>query len=436
VGKAAGLSAVSSPYFLSYSITHGDEQFGSFACGAIAKKAQESVQAPKIMSFTDTFDEVNGVALTLKQQLKAAQKHGLDYSVLSCSAGQASGVYNEVRFKPVLSHAIPQYPELTAAIPPFLQILDYCYKNNPTHIIAETEGLMGISAIAAAKILNKPVYSVYHTQFPQLVGALTGKAGFEEITWKYIKFFHQMTHTTYAPSKWIKDDLTSHGMDDEHIVVYPRGIDLSNFKVMDKTSDYNPDKTRFIYVGRLSKEKGLEVLGQAYNGLYAGNQGVELDIVGDGPYREDLQASLGATNARFHGYLKGEKLIQAYNNADVFVFPSAADTWGNVVLEAQACGLPVIVTDKGGPQENLIPDKTGLVCKADNPQSLQENMESMIDKGKVRAFSSGALAYAKGRSFEEAFLDFWDMLKQNPGPAAKPSQPNILEKFGMLQRTR
>jgi glycosyltransferase involved in cell wall biosynthesis len=121
----------------------------------------------------------------------------------------------------------------------------------------------------------------------------------------------------------------------------------------------------------------------------------------------------------FCGYLTGEELARVYASADLFVFPSATDTFGNVVLEAQASGLPVVVIDKGGPCENMIPEKTGVVAPAEDAEGLLAALESMLGNiPRLREMSRAARKYAQQRSFEAAFLKTWRMYRaKTPAPS-------------------
>jgi glycosyltransferase involved in cell wall biosynthesis len=155
-------------------------------------------------------------------------------------------------------------------------------------------------------------------------------------------------------------------------------------------------------------------------------QDVCLIVVGDGPYREDMQQALHGFPALFTGYLHGEALAAAYASSDLFVLPSTTDTFGNVVLEAQASGLPVIVTDVGGPQENVIHGKTGMVVKGNDEENLKEAILTLLADGPGRKeMALQARTYAEGRSFEKAFLKTWDMYS-SVLPAAQPSVAHTL----------
>jgi glycosyltransferase involved in cell wall biosynthesis len=133
-----------------------------------------------------------------------------------------------------------------------------------------------------------------------------------------------------------------------------------------------------LYVGRVSREKGLELLVEAFKDLVSSGAPVALAVIGDGPYREEMEADLAGHPAMFTGYLDGELLQHGYASADIFVFPSATDTFGNVVLEAQASGLPVIVSDEGGPRELMIDGETGLMFHAGSAAELGAAISELV----------------------------------------------------------
>ena len=147
--------------------------------------------------------------------------------------------------------------------------------------------------------------------------------------------------------------------------ILPRGLDIELFTparrepaFWEKFTAAN-GRIRLLYVGRISREKDLDVLADAYRRLRDEGLPVQLFVVGHGPYSEKFAQSL--PEAFFTGYLTGKELATAYASADIFVFPSTTDTFGNVIIEAQACGVPVIVSDSGGPKE-LVEDRTnGLI---------------------------------------------------------------------------
>jgi glycosyltransferase involved in cell wall biosynthesis len=152
------------------------------------------------------------------------------------------------------------------------------------------------------------------------------------------------------------------------------------------------------------------LLVEAYRKLLEHTTGVMLTIVGDGPYAEEMQEVTADLPCLFTGRLEGEALSDAYASSDIFVFPSTTDTFGNVVLEAQASGLPVIVTDQGGPVENILPQTTGMVVKGDCANSLATAMQILISNdAKRQRMGQAARQYMESRSFEAAFDKTWEM---------------------------
>ncbi len=128
--------------------------------------------------------------------------------------------------------------------------------------------------------------------------------------------------------------------------------------------------------------------------------------MGDGPYREELQAEL--PDAIFTGYLSGEELATAYASADIFAFPSTTDTFGNVVLEAQASGLPCVVSDEGGPRELVEDEVNGLITKAKSVGDFTRALQRLVeDRELLDRLRDNAYAAVKDRNWNNAFLQFW-----------------------------
>ncbi len=192
------------------------------------------------------------------------------------------------------------------------------------------------------------------------------------------------------PTEYYRKQLIHHGFEPAKLRVMARGVD---------TQLFNPGKRdrgllrryglaeafKFLYVGRLSREKNLDGLVDAFEGLLRGGHQASLVMVGDGPYREQLQARCQGRPVVFTGLLEGEELAAAYASADAMVFPSTTDTFGNVVLEAQASGLPVIVTDRGGPAEIVRRYESGIVVDHTRPQALMDAMERLYLSPQFRA---------------------------------------------------
>ncbi|BCS88772.1 glycosyltransferase [Pseudodesulfovibrio sediminis] len=412
IGSAGSLYTLLAPYFVGYDLFSTERKFSRDCLARFRKKDDRSSQDLKIAHFTDTFDEINGVARTIRQQLAMVARHGKDMTVITC--GASADVPGAVSFEPVGRFTIPDYPEIVLSYPPFLDMLTHCFEQEYDCILAATPGPVGLAALAIAQILKLPFHGTYHTAFPEYVGAITEDATLEDGCWRYMSWFYNQMQVIYAPSEATKFELADRGIDPEKIVTYPRGVDTERFHPNKRNGFYNTfnvgSRIKLLYVGRVSQEKGLDVLTEAFKKVSKMRNSLQLIVVGDGPYLKTMQRQLRNAPVTFTGVLKGEALTQAYASADLFVFPSATDTFGNVVLEAQASGLPVIVTDKGGPAENVLPNETGLIIPANNPDSLLRAIIHMVDTPeRIEYMRLKARAHVENRTFDATFLKTWEI---------------------------
>jgi glycosyltransferase involved in cell wall biosynthesis len=422
IGSAGGLYTLLAPYFVAYAQFSKDRALSETLRRQFAPPASMAdTEDFRLAHFTDTFYEVNGVALTLQQQVAAALKNHKAYTLVTCreevTADLMPGVCN---FKPIGTYALPEYPEQKIFYPPLLDMLAYCYDHMIDHIHTATPGPMGLAALAIARILKLPISGTYHTAIPQYARILTGDATIAELAWKYVIWYYDQLDVIYAPSRSTRDELAAKGIDPAKIRIYPRGIDVERFHPAKRNGIFQKqfplgDGVKLLYVGRVSREKNLHLLTPVFRQLLQSGRKIQLVVVGDGPYLSEMQEQMRGLPCCFTGYLEGEQLAAVYASSDIFVFPSTTDTFGNVVLEAQASGLPVIVSDRGGPMENMLPGTTGLVCSADDTQSLLQALEVLIcDNHKRAAMGRAARSYTQTRSFENAFLDTWRLFQTEP----------------------
>jgi glycosyltransferase involved in cell wall biosynthesis len=312
-----------------------------------------------------------------------AQKEKEEYTIITCS--EESEKDNVKNFRPIETFEMPEYPELKLHYPPLLDMVNYCYEKGFTHIHTATPGSIGLAAVAIAHILNLPIYGTYHTSLPQYVGYLTGDSALADITWKYLLWYYNQMDVVYVPSKDTGEDLVSKGISKEKVRFYERGIDVERFHPSNRNgflrNQYHVSEgdLKLLYVGRISKEKNLDHLLKVFKQVIEVRRGVHLVVVGNGPYLSEMKKDLRGCPVTFTGYLKGDSLSQAYASCDIFLFPSTTDTFGNVVLEAQASGLPVIVTDKGGPKENLVDGETGKIVQAKDTDGFTKVILRLID---------------------------------------------------------
>ena len=418
-GSAGSIYTMLAPYFVAYTVFTKDRRF-SRHCREVFSKERKSLirERLKVAHFTDTFTDVNGVALTLQMQSEMALKNKKQLTMITCgSETTASGVKN---FSPIGTFDMPEYPDLKLQYPSLLQMLDYCYEQGFNRIHSATPGPVGLAALAIARILDIPLYGTYHTALPQYASHLTGDLFMEKIMWKCLAWYYNQMDAVYVPSVSTGDELAEKGIAKDKIRFYPRGVDTERFHPSKRNGFFrnrfnvSEDKVKLLYVGRVSREKNLFNLVDISRRLSLVRKGFHLIIAGSGPYRTEMKKDLEGMPVTFTGLLEGDDLAEAYASADIFVFPSTTDTFGNVVLEAQASGLPVIVSNQGGPKENLIHGKTGFVVPARDTEAFLEAVLKLMDNpGLLQEMKQSARDYMKNRSFEAAYMQLWDSYR-NP----------------------
>ena len=383
------------PYYVAYHSQHRNKRLMVDISRKMLGEDSDS-EPKKIALFTDTLNEINGVAITIKRTLETAKKRGIEFVVIT-STKEETGIKNGVmNFKAIGEFSLPEYPEMKMSFPPILDLIDYIEKEGFNKIHISTPGSLGIVGLLVAKLLSIPTAGTYHTDIPRYVRDLTNDYFLENAAWNYMIWFYNLLDEVLVPSSSTGRQLVSKGLDKSKIKPLPRWVDTTIFNPAKKDPDiwqkYSFEKRiKLLYVGRVSKEKNLELLCRAFQKIHNLGYNTGLVIVGDGPYREEMQKMLEGYPVLFTGYKTGDELHCLYASSDLFVFPSTTDTFGNVVLEAQASGLPVIVSDEGGPAELVIKNKTGIVISAGNINELVSAIISLLDnEEKMRIMGKNA----------------------------------------------
>src|SRR5438270_893877 len=362
--------------------------------------------------FTDTLDDVNGVANTIRKMTAAGMAAGEKLIVVTSRRRLEVDEIPIKNFRPIGEFELPEYELQRLSFPPVMQILDYVQREQFSEIIISTPGPMGLTALLAAKMLNLQTSGIYHTDIPEYVRILTDDRFLESLAWSYMHWLYGQVDTVFVNSEQYRKCWIDRGFAPEKLKILPRGLDTDLFNPARRDESFWQDpkakgkQVRLLYVGRISREKDLDVLAAAYRKVRDAGLPVKLFIVGHGPYSDALAESL--PDAIFAGYLKGEKLATAYASADIFVFPSTTDTFGNVIIEAQASGLPVIVSDLGGPKELVEHGVTGLITKARDLDALERAISLLVnDEGIRRKMGQRARQRVLDRNWPGAFQAFW-----------------------------
>src|SRR6266478_1159459 len=373
-----------------------------------------ALQNRKRAWFTDTLEDVNGVVTTIRKMTAAGAAEGKELIVVTSRGNLEMSDIPIKNFPPIGEFELPEYELQKLSFPPVLQMLDYIQREKFTEIIISTPGPVGLTALLAAKMLNLQTSGIYHTDFPQYIRILTEDSFLESMAWRYMHWFYGQVDVVFVNSEEYRQSWIKRGFDPAKLKIFPRGLDTELFTparrdpaFFEKFSVQNGE-VRLLYVGRISREKDLDILADAYRRLRDEGLPVQLFVVGHGPYSEAFAESL--PEACLTGYLRGRELATAYASADIFVFPSTTDTFGNVIIEAQASGVPVVVSDSGGPKE-LVEDKAnGLITKSRDVEDLTRAIrELVLDSDRRRRMGSHARESVVNRTWPSAFRKFWSM---------------------------
>ena len=246
----------------------------------------------------------------------------------------------------------------TVSFPPFLEVIEYIERHRFNELIISTPGPMGLTGLAAARLLGLRTTGIYHTDFAQYVRHLTQDDDLADLTWKYMLWFYEQTDTILVPTEYYRKQLMRPWLRSDEVGRHGPRRRHANCSIRDKRDPalfdrygLNGDRSSFSTSAACRGRRTWTGCWTRSTTAWPRAQRISLVVVGDGPYREELQTRCQGRPVVFTGLLEGEELAAAYASADAMVFPSTTDTFGNVVLEAQASGVPVIVTDLGGPAE-------------------------------------------------------------------------------------
>lgn len=281
------------------------------------------------------FPQVNGVVTTWSHVQEQCRAAGHEFEVIH------PGLFR--------TFEAPKYPEIRLAVLPRFKLRRMLGQMAPDAIHIATEGPLGMAGRGWCRARNLPFTTSYHTQFPQYLHAYFGIP--TAPTYTFLRWFHGGAQRTLVPSRSIKDELIDRGFDGEKIIVWTRGVRHDTFHPYDQGDPLEGiGRPRFCYVGRVAPEKNIEAFCKF-------DLPGEKVVIGDGPARAKLEAQY--PRVRFLGFHKGEHLARRIAACDVFVFPSLTDTFGVVMIEAMACGLPVAAYPVTGPRDVITDPKAG-----------------------------------------------------------------------------
>jgi len=349
----------------------------------------------RFLWFTDTVSDLNGVAITIRQVIRTATRLNYDLKVIAPRLSDESETElseTMIQLPSIVQFKLPYYEYLRVQIPSVLKALRIIEAYQPTEVIISTPGPIGLIGLIAAKLLNIRSVAIYHTDFSAQVKELAEDDSLARLVENAMHWFYSHVDEIRVPTREYLQILTSRGYPVERMTYLPRGIDFDLFRPnpADRTQvlqKYHlPDGLNLVFCGRISQDKNLDFLVQVYEKVKADFPEVNLILAGDGPYYDTLKARVKSIrNIYLIGRLRQEALPELYAAMDLFVFPSVTDTFGMAVIEAQACGLPAIVSDIGGPREIVRDQETGFVLPVTHPQSWVDCLRRLIPEIQQRS---------------------------------------------------
>ena len=341
----------------------------------------------RVALFSGNYNYVkDGVALTLDRLVRYLERAGVPVLIFS-PVGEAPAFDSAGEVVPVPSIAIPSRSEyrLSLGLPRRARARLEAFQPTLFHLTAPD--LLGYRALRLAHAWNLPVVASYHTRFDTYL-QFYGLGLLEWPLRRYLRHFYGQCHQVYPPSESMAELLRDEGIAG-NVRVWSRGVDADRFGPARRSPAWRrslgiaDDVVVVAFVGRLVKEKNTALLVRIFAAMAA--QGIRFCpmIVGDGPEHAALQAAL--PEAIFTGFLHDEDLARAYASADVFLFPSESETFGNVTLEAMASGLPAVCADASGSRSLVVEGKTGYLASAGSVAAFVDRLAPLVADGALRA---------------------------------------------------
>ena len=371
-----------------------------------AKLVTRDGEPVRVALVADAVGGMHGVTHTL-DELRERGVPGFDVEVV----GTDHNV--DRRLSAVAEVDIPFYSGLKVGVPSLPAVVEALAEGRYDLVHLCSPGPAGVAAGLVARIMDLPVIGSYHTELAVYTGLRTADPMMEAAARAAIAAFYGQCATVLSPSPSSDAVLESMGIASERVGRWDRGVDVGRFSPALHDPAWLPacasrgaasgigSEVSVLYVGRLTREKGADLLADAFLAARERDPRLHLVLAGGGPEEEALRERLGE-HATFLGWLEGDALARAYASADLFLFASRTDTFGQVLLEAQASGTPVIAVAEGGPTSIVEDGVTGRLCPADAGALAGAVVELAGDEAQRDRLAAAALGAVRGRTWERA----------------------------------
>jgi glycosyltransferase involved in cell wall biosynthesis/predicted metal-dependent phosphoesterase TrpH len=348
----------------------------------------------RVALIADGIGSMHGVTHTI-EQIRERGVPGFDVEVIGTDAGV------DRRLPAAAELPLPFYEGMTLGVPGLPDLVEALADGGYDLVHVTAPGPAGVAATMLGRITGVPLLASYHTELAAYAGMRSGDGGVEAIAQTALAAFYGAPGTVLSPSAAADASLVTLGVESARIGRWERGVDTDRFDPIKADPDAFPGEVKVLYCGRLTREKGVHLLAKSFLRAREFDPRLHLLLAGGGPEEDELRARLGE-HATFLGWLAGEELARAYASADVFLFASSTDTYGQVILEAGASGLPVVAVAEGGPAALVENRHTGLLCRPD-PEHLAGSLLQLASAPALRhQLGAAAVNAARARSWERA----------------------------------
>jgi len=352
-------------------------------------------ETPRVAILVDGIGSMHGVTRTIEE---IRQRGVPDFEI------EVVGTDPEVdlRLPAVTEIDVPYYPGLSIGVPSLPAAVQALSDGAFDAIHVCSPGPAGIAGVLVSRALGLPLIGSYHTELTAYADLRSGQRHVADAMGLGVSAFYNACDIVLSPSLASDDALAATGMGAQKILRWDRGVDTSRFDpALHDENLLGQETINVLYSGRITREKGADLLADTFLLALERNPRLQLVLAGGGPEEEGLQERLGE-HATFLGWLSGTELARVYASADVFLFPSATDTFGQVILEAQASGLPVLAVAEGGPLSLIEDGVTGLLRRADAPTLADALVELASSPLLLERLSRAAFASVRERTWERA----------------------------------
>ena len=374
-------------------------------------------EIPRIAILADGINSMHGVTRTI-EEIRQRRVPGYEIEVLGTDPEV------DLRLSAVAEIDVPYYPGLQIGVPSLPVAVQTLADGAFDAIHVCSPGPAGIVGALIARALSLPLIGSYHTELTAYADLRSGRPELAATMAMAVSAFYGACDIVLSPSQASDAALAEIGMPARRIMRWDRGVDTSRFDPSLREESLlgggngGEHRINVMYSGRITREKGAELLAEAFGAARKREPRLHLVLAGGGPEQERLRERVGAEHTTFLGWLSGPELARAYASADVFLFPSQTDTFGQVILEAQASGLPVIAVAEGGPLSLLEHRVSGLLCEPDPDALAGAVLELTGSPLLAERLSAAGLTSVRARTWERALQRLAEGYERVLSPAA------------------